>query len=152
MGHETPADAGRAGSPSFDNTRSPLTDLKMDGMDGLAVLDAVKKKDAEIAVMIITAFVSIETAVNAIASADYASAVLDRHAPHRSSALEWRKMRERNARPEAAAEVLAGARDPRVVETKDWRIHCPGSSVRARRCAQSRKGAKVTQRRQRARP
>jgi two-component system response regulator HydG len=43
-----------------------LTDLKMEGMDGLQVLEAVKKKNPECVVVIITAYGTIETAVDAI--------------------------------------------------------------------------------------
>src|SRR5688500_2108880 len=43
-----------------------LTDLKMDGLDGIGVLKAVKAHDVTIAVMIITAYATIQTAVEAI--------------------------------------------------------------------------------------
>jgi two-component system response regulator HydG len=43
-----------------------LTDLKMEGADGLAVLEAVKARDADTEVILITAFGTIESAVQAI--------------------------------------------------------------------------------------
>src|SRR4029077_4124905 len=43
-----------------------LTDLKMEGADGLAVLEAVKARDADTEVVLITAFGTIESAVQAI--------------------------------------------------------------------------------------
>jgi two-component system response regulator HydG len=43
-----------------------LTDLRMEGMDGLAVLDAIKEQSPETVVMLITAFGTIPTAVEAM--------------------------------------------------------------------------------------
>jgi len=43
-----------------------LTDLKMEGADGLAVLEAVKARDQDTEVILITAFGTIESAVQAI--------------------------------------------------------------------------------------
>jgi two-component system response regulator HydG len=43
-----------------------LTDLKMDELDGIGVLKGVKERAPDTAVMIITAYASIETAVDAI--------------------------------------------------------------------------------------
>ena len=47
----------------FDLT---VTDLKMDGMDGLEVVRRLRARDPEAAVLIVTAFGTIETAVTAI--------------------------------------------------------------------------------------
>ncbi|MCO5171519.1 MAG: sigma-54 dependent transcriptional regulator [Planctomycetes bacterium] len=43
-----------------------ITDLKMEEVDGLAVLEAVKARDADTEVLIVTAFGTIESAVQAI--------------------------------------------------------------------------------------
>ncbi len=43
-----------------------ITDLKMEGIDGLAVLEAVKARDQETEVIVVTAFGTIESAVQAI--------------------------------------------------------------------------------------
>ncbi|HOP06934.1 MAG TPA: sigma-54 dependent transcriptional regulator [candidate division Zixibacteria bacterium] len=43
-----------------------LTDYKMDGMDGLEVIEAIKERSPETAVVMMTAFGTIETAVRAI--------------------------------------------------------------------------------------
>jgi len=43
-----------------------LTDLKMEGMDGIAVLDEVKQRNPQTVVMLITAYGTIETAVEAM--------------------------------------------------------------------------------------
>src|SRR5262245_13450238 len=50
--------------------RSPfdvcVTDLKMEGMDGIEVVKALKAHDEKVVVMIVTAFGTIETAVQAM--------------------------------------------------------------------------------------
>ena len=43
-----------------------ISDLKMPGLDGLEVIDAVKKVDEDTPVIIITAFASVESASEAI--------------------------------------------------------------------------------------
>jgi DNA-binding NtrC family response regulator len=43
-----------------------LSDLKMPGLDGMEIIDAVKKIDEDIPVIIITAFASVESASEAI--------------------------------------------------------------------------------------
>jgi DNA-binding NtrC family response regulator len=43
-----------------------ISDLKMPGLDGLEIIDAVKKVDADTPVIIITAFASVESASEAI--------------------------------------------------------------------------------------
>ncbi|MDI6853992.1 MAG: response regulator [Deltaproteobacteria bacterium] len=44
-----------------------LTDLKMPGMDGMELLEAAKKKDEDLLVMVITAYGSLESAEEAMA-------------------------------------------------------------------------------------
>ncbi|WP_044279064.1 sigma-54-dependent transcriptional regulator [Myxococcus stipitatus] len=48
-----------------------VTDLKMDGMDGIAVTQALKALDAAAVVMVVTAFGTIETAVKAMQEGAY---------------------------------------------------------------------------------
>ncbi len=43
-----------------------ISDLKMPGLDGMDIIDAVKKVDEDIPVIIITAFASVESASEAI--------------------------------------------------------------------------------------
>ncbi|MEO1228802.1 MAG: sigma-54 dependent transcriptional regulator [Myxococcota bacterium] len=118
MGHRVyDADGG---APGLELLRAHgadvvLTDLKMDGLDGIAVLEAVKNYDPDIAVVIITAFGTIENAVEAIKKGahDYVQKPFSpdnlRHRLNR--ALEWREDRRTRTRLEATQEVLSGARD-----------------------------------------
>jgi len=48
-----------------------VTDLKMDGMDGIAVTRAIKTLDPAAVVMVVTAFGTIETAVQAMQEGAY---------------------------------------------------------------------------------
>ncbi len=69
MGHEAlSASSGQLGVAMFKKERPALviSDLKMDGMDGMDVLRAVHQHEAGAMVMIITAFGSIERAVEAM--------------------------------------------------------------------------------------
>jgi DNA-binding NtrC family response regulator len=43
-----------------------LSDLKMPGLDGIEIIEAVKKVDEDVPVIIITAFASVESAAEAI--------------------------------------------------------------------------------------
>jgi len=52
-----------AGGPPFDLM---LLDLKMPGMDGLQVTDAVQKQSPETVIILLTAFGTLETAIQAI--------------------------------------------------------------------------------------
>ncbi len=64
----TPAKSGRTGLTLFENRRfdAVLCDLNMPGIDGLQVLDRVKRKDPEIPVVILTAHGAVSHAVKAI--------------------------------------------------------------------------------------
>lgn len=66
---------GSAGLEEIRNSAFDLvvTDLKMPGIDGLELLDQVKKIQPDISVVIMTAYASVETAVQALKSgaADY---------------------------------------------------------------------------------
>lgn len=69
MGHEpVTAPGGRQGLELFKRQEPDLviSDLKMDGMDGMEVLRAVREINPEVLVMIMTAFGSIERAVDAM--------------------------------------------------------------------------------------
>lgn len=92
-----------------------LTDLKMDGLDGVGVLKAVKAHDPDIAVIIVTAYAAVETAVEAmgIGAQDYVEKPVstDKLRVRVTKALEWRTLRASATRLEAATEVLSGSRD-----------------------------------------
>ncbi|ACY18464.1 sigma-54-dependent transcriptional regulator [Haliangium ochraceum] len=70
MGHEVlTAASGREGLARFrerPETGFVITDLKMDGMDGVAVLRALSEDAPEVPTMIITAYGTVETAVEAM--------------------------------------------------------------------------------------
>jgi two-component system response regulator HydG len=69
MGHEAVACAsGSAGLAAFRAAPADfvITDLKMEGMDGVAVLRAIHELDPDVPTLIITAFGSVETAVEAM--------------------------------------------------------------------------------------
>ncbi len=93
-----------------------LTDLKMEGLDGLGVLRAAKAHDETLAVMIITAYATIQNAVEAIklGAFDYIEKPFstDTLRIKVSRALEWHALQQQNARLAATNQVLSGARDP----------------------------------------
>jgi two-component system response regulator HydG len=69
MGHEAQlAASGAAGLTAFDKARPDfvITDLKMEGTGGLDVVKGVRERDPECPVMIVTAFGTVETAVEAM--------------------------------------------------------------------------------------
>ena len=119
LGHEVlAADSGDAGVKLLDQHPLDLvlTDLKMEGLDGIGVLKAVKAHDDAIAVMIITAYATIETAVEAIklGAFDYIEKPFstDTLRIKVKRALDWHALQRQNARLAATNEVLSGARDP----------------------------------------
>src|SRR3990172_2807761 len=63
----TEADSGKAAT-LYERERPDLvlTDLRMPGLDGLGVLQAIRAIDAEATVILITALATIETAVEAV--------------------------------------------------------------------------------------
>ena len=74
MGHETVDASGGAQGIERYRAEKPdlvITDLKMDGVDGMAVLQTILKDDADALVMIVTAFGSIEKAVDAMQRGAY---------------------------------------------------------------------------------
>jgi two-component system response regulator HydG len=69
MGHKAHvAEDGEKGLKLYKTRRVDftITDLKMEGLDGIAVLKAILDKDEEAVVMLITAFGTVETAVEAM--------------------------------------------------------------------------------------
>ncbi len=69
MGHTAVlASSGADGLARFAETRPDmvLTDLKMEGTDGIAVLDKIRDEDRDAVVMIMTGFGSVKTAVDAM--------------------------------------------------------------------------------------
>ena len=118
LGHEVAAaEAGEPGVAMLPDGHFDLvlTDLKMDGLDGIGVLKKVKAHDESIAVMIITAYATIETAVEAIklGAFDYIEKPFstDTLRIKVNRALEWHALQQQNLRLAATAEVLSGARD-----------------------------------------
>jgi DNA-binding NtrC family response regulator len=79
-----------------------LVDIKMPGMDGLELQERIHQIDPELAVIMITAFASVETAVRALKQGafDYVTKPVDpdelSHLVSRS--LEQRRLREENAK------------------------------------------------------
>jgi two-component system, NtrC family, response regulator HydG len=69
LGHEVVAAAGgAAGVAAFRARRADfvITDLKMEGMGGVEVLRAIQALDGDVPIMLITAFGTVETAVEAM--------------------------------------------------------------------------------------
>jgi two-component system response regulator HydG len=69
MGHDAAAHAsGDAALAGWKSAPADfvITDLKMEGMDGVAVLRALRELDPDVPAMIITAFGTVETAVEAM--------------------------------------------------------------------------------------
>jgi two-component system response regulator HydG len=69
MGHEAVlAASGAAGLAALDKARPDfvITDLKMEGTGGLDVVKGVRERDPDCPVMIVTAFGTVETAVEAM--------------------------------------------------------------------------------------
>ncbi len=62
------ASSGEEALEKFKNTRFDilLVDMKMEGMSGLEVLKRIKENDSDVAVVMITAYGSIKTAIDAI--------------------------------------------------------------------------------------
>ena len=83
-----------------DQAQLVLTDLRLPGMDGLALLDAIRRQNSNTPVVLMTAFGTVESAVSAMKSGaadflikpfslDHLSAILDK-------ALEVRALRDEN--------------------------------------------------------
>jgi len=98
----TLADGGEAAIRALDETVFDLvvTDLRMRGIDGLAVLRAVKERAPGTAVVMVTAFASTDTAVEAmkLGAYDYVTKPfkLDELRLTIASALERKRLQEEN--------------------------------------------------------
>ncbi|MEM9492738.1 MAG: response regulator, partial [Myxococcota bacterium] len=70
MGHESLTAAGGAEGVEIFKSRPDIhfviTDLKMDGMDGVEVLRQIAEREPDVPTMIITAYGTVETAVEAM--------------------------------------------------------------------------------------
>jgi two-component system response regulator HydG len=69
MGHEVVmAASGREGLARFEEKPADfvISDLKMEGLDGLAVLETLKQRHPEVVMMIVTGFGTVEAAVQAM--------------------------------------------------------------------------------------
>ncbi|MCR4411390.1 MAG: sigma-54 dependent transcriptional regulator [Thermoguttaceae bacterium] len=89
-----------------------LLDIKMPGMDGLELQEHIRRLDSQTAVIMITAFASVDTAVRALKQGafDYVTKPID---PDEIShlvlrALEARRLREENLQLRETIEGLAG--------------------------------------------
>ena len=74
MGYQaTAAYGGREGLVSFErgDFQLVITDLMMPEMDGMELLEAVKRLDSRVVVMVITGYGTIESAVEAIKKGAY---------------------------------------------------------------------------------
>jgi two-component system response regulator HydG len=123
MGH-TPVTAasGREGLEKFKATRPDfvITDLKMEGLDGVEVLRAVRELDPDCPAMIITAFGTVETAVEAMKLGAF-DFLIKPFAPEVvrlkvERALELRAARRGKARLEAENAYLRGEEQLRFGE------------------------------------
>jgi two-component system response regulator PilR (NtrC family) len=98
----TLADGGEAAIRALDEMAFDLvvTDLRMRGVDGLAVLRAVKERAPETAVLVVTAFASTDTAVEAmkLGAYDYVTKPfkLDELTLTIAGALERQRLQEEN--------------------------------------------------------
>jgi len=96
-----------------------LTDLKMPGMDGLELLRKVRETDSEIAVVLMTAFGAVETAVEAMrqGAADYLTKPLnmDELLVVLERALERRRLRRETA--DLRAELAGRYRFENIIGT-----------------------------------
>ncbi|MBL8922037.1 MAG: sigma-54-dependent Fis family transcriptional regulator [Myxococcaceae bacterium] len=88
-----------------------VTDLKMEGMDGIEVLKQVKNHDAGVVVLVMTAFGTIETAVEAMRQGAYdfiqKPFPTDLIRAKVEAALELVRTRQRVSRLEAVTEALS---------------------------------------------
>ncbi len=123
MGH-TPVGAagGREGVEKFKLSRADfvITDLKMEGMDGVEVLRSVRELDPDCPAMIITAFGTVETAVEAMKLGAF-DFLIKPFAPEVvrlkvERALELRAARRAKGRLEAENAYLRGEESARFGE------------------------------------
>ncbi len=121
MGHETlTADSGKVGLAHLDKRPDVdfvITDLKMDGMDGVEVLRRVRDFDADIPAMIITAFGTVEAAVQAmkLGAFDFLTKPFEPEVVRLKvvSALELAAARKARKKLAAQNEYLKGESEPK---------------------------------------
>ncbi|MCB9655600.1 MAG: sigma-54-dependent Fis family transcriptional regulator [Deltaproteobacteria bacterium] len=113
MGHRViAASSGDEGLKRLDKATIDLvlTDLKMSGLDGMGVLRGVKERDTNIAVILMTAYGSIENAVEAmkLGAFDYIEKPFspDVLRVKVERALAWHALRDDNTRLKAFADAL----------------------------------------------
>jgi DNA-binding NtrC family response regulator len=129
---ETAADAFKAlGKYESFAPHVVITDLKMPGMDGIALVKKLRAEQDGVAIVVMTAFGEVTSAVDAMRSgaADYLTkplnfdelvVVLDRVFEHQQLARETRQLRQR-VRDRVAPDNIVGAAPPmqRVFEIVD---------------------------------
>jgi two-component system response regulator HydG len=114
MGHTAvTASGGRAGIDAFKQRGDVdfvITDLKMDGVDGVEVLRQIRALDPDAVTMIITAFGTVETAVEAmkLGAFDFLTKPFSPEVVRLKveSALELRRARRASDRAQATADYL----------------------------------------------
>ena len=123
MGHEVVAcESGELGVARLADTTFELvvTDLKMDGLDGIGVLKKTRELNPEAAIVIMTGYATVETAVEAIklGAFDFIEKPFssDRIRAKITQALDWQSIKRTNARLEETTKVLSGARDRKLVD------------------------------------
>ena len=125
LGHTTlSTDSGEKGIKLLqeNDTQLVVTDLKMDGLDGIGVLKAVLEKSPTTAVVIMTGYATVETAVEAIklGAFDFIEKPFasDRIRTKIEQALEWQSLRTTKDRLQETTQLLSGARDRKVDSDK----------------------------------
>jgi DNA-binding NtrC family response regulator len=122
-GHADEESAGdaavrRLGDPDEEPYDVVVTDLRLPGADGLAVLDAARARDERTRVLVLTAFGSVDTAVRAMRAGafDFVEKPLDleqldlrvgRAIEHRRLLAEVHELRAERAARRAAASIIA---------------------------------------------
>ena len=106
-----------------------LTDLRLAGMDGLAVVRRAREGDEEMGVLLMTAYASVESAIEAlrIGAHDYLlkPLILEEVARKVKGLLEHRALVRENARLRRALQVSGGGLDlvadsPAMQEVVEW--------------------------------
>ena len=126
LGHKTlSTDSGEKGLRLLEqnDTQLVVTDLKMDGLDGIGVLKAVMERSPNTAVVIMTGYATVETAVEAIkiGAFDFIEKPFasDRIRAKINQALEWQALRTTTDRLQETTQVLSGSRDRQIVSTEN---------------------------------
>jgi len=136
LGHKTlSTDSGEKGLRLIDenDTHLVLTDLKMDGLDGIEVLKAVLQSSPHTAVVIMTGYASVETAVEAIklGAFDFIEKPFstDRIRAKINQALECQSLKNTKDRLEETTQVLSGTRDRNLIADESGYDEMVGSSA-----------------------